>query len=231
MTHVLRISLVAFFLAGAGAFLSPRRVWPVAGGKISEWGRWLNRETTRSRVTACILIWLVALVPMLHLTYLVRHYSVEVPTLDDWEMAPLIVDAQKGHLKWASIFAQQQEARTVLPKLIFILFAADGHWDVRDQMMLSVICCWLTVTCIFILLRRSGLRPTAIAVPFWLAVLTIFTPAKFEIWIFASGFPSFFLALFLVAALVIVGSDRLGTGAKFVLCALLATASSFSLAN
>jgi hypothetical protein len=146
-------------------------------------------------------------------------------------MAPLIVDAQTGHLKWASIFAQQQEARTVLPKLIFILFAADGHWDVRDQMMLSVACCWLTVAGVFVLLRRSGLRPTAMALPFWLAVLTIFTPAKFEIWIFASGFPSFFPALFLVTALVIAGTERLGLATKFILCAILASASSFSLAN
>jgi hypothetical protein len=231
MTHVLRISLVAFFLAGAGAFLSPRRVWPVAWRKVSEWNRWLDAETTRSRATAITLIWLVAIVPMLHLTYLVRLYGVEVPTLDDWEMAPLIVDAYTGHLKWADIFAQQQEARTVLPKLLFILFAADGHWDVRDQMMLSVACCWLTAVGIFVLLRRSGLRATAMAVPFWLAALTIFTPAKFEIWIFASGFPSFFPALFLVTVLVIAGRARVPLGAKFILSALLATASSFSLAN
>jgi hypothetical protein len=231
MTQVLRISLVAFLLAGAGAWLSPRRVWPAALRKISGWEGWFYAETMRSRVTACIVIWLVAFVPMLHLTYLVRHYAVEVPTLDDWEMAPLIVDAQTGHLKWASIFAQQQEARTVLPKLLFILFAADGHWDVRDQMMLSVACCWLTAAGIFVLLWRSGLRPTAMAVSFWLAVLTIFTPAKFEIWIFASGFPSFFPALFLVTALVIAGTKRLGLATKFILCALLATASSFSLAN
>lgn len=230
MNQVLRISLISFLLAG-GALLTPRRIWQVAVARLSGWGRWLNAEAARSRVTACLLIWLVALVPMLHLTYLVRHYGVEVPTLDDWEMAPLIVDAQTGHLKWASIFAQQQEARTVLPKLLFILFAADGHWDVRDQMMLSVACCWLTAAGIFILLRRSGLRRTAMAVPFWLAVLTIFTPAKFEIWIFASGFPSFFPALFLVTGLVIAGTDRPGLTTKFILCAVLATASSFSLAN
>jgi hypothetical protein len=231
MTQALRISLVAFLLAGAGAWLSPRGVWPAASSKIAGWSRWLNCQTTHSRIIACVFIWLVALVPMLHLTYLVRHYAVEVPTLDDWEMAPLIVDAQTGHLKWASIFAQQQEARTVLPKLIFVLFAADGHWDVRDQMMLSVACCWLTAAGIFVLVRRSGLRPTAMAIPFWLAALTIFTPAKFEIWIFASGFPSFFPALFLVTALVIAGIERLGLGTKFILCVGLATASSFTLAN
>ena len=36
--------------------------------------------------------------------------------------------------------------RTVLPKLIFLLSAAGSHWDVRQLMMLSVICCWLTAS-------------------------------------------------------------------------------------
>src|SRR2546423_7351382 len=193
--------------------------------------RRLNAETSRSRATAFVVIWIVALIPMLHLTYLVRHYAVEVPTLDDWEMASLIVEAHTGHFNWAHIFAQQAEARTVLPKLIFILSAANGHWDVRDQMMLSVVCCWFTAAGIFILLRRSGLRSGAIAICFWLAVLTIFTPAKYELWIFASGFPSFFPGLFLVASLVVTGTDRPATVWKFILCVVCATASTFSLAN
>ena len=144
MHHVLRISLVVAFLASVAALLSPRSVVRASRDKIFELGRWLEAPTSRNRILAFTLIWIVALFPMLYLTYLVRHYSVEVPTLDDWEMAPLIIQAHTGHLHWAEIFAQQQEARTVLPKLIFILSAADGHWDVRDQMMLSVICCWLT---------------------------------------------------------------------------------------
>src|ERR1044072_7339997 len=120
MTEGLRISLFPVFLAGR-VWLSPRRVRRDGWRRITAGLAWLNQETRRSRVTACVLTWLIALGPMLDLAYLVRHYAVELPTLDDWEMAPLIVDAHNGRLQWASIFAQQQEARTVLPKLIFIL--------------------------------------------------------------------------------------------------------------
>ncbi|PZR72579.1 MAG: hypothetical protein DLM73_12900 [Chthoniobacterales bacterium] len=186
-------------------------------------------ELTRTRrKTLLVLICLVALVPMIRLSYLVRHYGVEVPTLDDWEMAPLIVQAHTGQLRWADIFAQQEEARTVLPKLIFVLSAAGGHWDVRDQMMLSVVCSWLTAAGIFFLLRRSQLNLAAFALCFWLAVLTISSTAQFELWIFASGFPSFLPGFFLVAALVTIATN-LSTLWKFVICAALATASSFSL--
>jgi hypothetical protein len=231
MSHALRICLVAVLFAGLTALLAPRRILREAWRRITALGAWLGEDTKQRRRTVYVLIWMVALIPMVHLTRLVVHYAVEVPTFDDWEMAPLIVDAHTGHLRWSDIFAQQQEARTVLPKLIFILSAAGGHWDVRDQMMLSVAACWLTAAGLFLLLCRSGLGRGALALCFWLGVLTIFTPAKYELWIFASGFPSFFPALFLTAALVVVGSDRLGTPWKFVICALLATGSSFSLAH
>jgi hypothetical protein len=228
MSQYLRISLAAFLLAGAGALFAPRRVLREAWRSITALGQWLREETPRRRRTVLILIWVVALIPMLDLTYLVRHYAVEVPTLDDWEMAPLIVDAHNGHLKWADIFGQQQEARTVLPKLIFILSTAGGHWDVRDLMMLSVVCCWLTAAGIFILLRRAGLGRGAVGLCFALAALTIFSPAQFELWIFASGFPSFLPALFVVAGLVVIGTN-ISTAWKFILCGLFAIASSFSL--
>src|SRR5436853_928331 len=188
MNHVLRIPLLAVFLAGVATLLSPRPVLRASRDKIFALGRWLGAPASSNRIVAFILVWIVAFFPMVYLTYLVRHYAVEVPTLDDWEMAPLIIQAHTGHLHWAQIFAQQEEGRTVLPKLIFILSAAGGHWDVREQMMLSVICCWLTAAGIFILLRRSQLDPAAIAFPLWLCVLTIFTPAQYELWIFASGF-------------------------------------------
>jgi hypothetical protein len=177
-----------------------------------------------------ILICLGALVPMVHMTCLVRQYSVEVPSRDDWEMAPLIVKAHSGQLTFADLYAQQEEARYFLPKLIFILSAAGGHWDLRDLVLISIMASWLTAAGVFILLYRSGLNLGAFTVCFWLAVLCLFSPAQFELWIFASGFPCFLPALFLVTALVTIETE-LSILWKFVICAALAVASSFTLAH
>jgi hypothetical protein len=228
MAHLWRTSVFTLLAAGVPHFVLPRRIIESVRSRIAVIWRWLLTQAAQRRKTMWILVWVVALVPMIRLTWLVRHYGVEVPTLDDWAMAPLIVKAHTGQLTFADIFEQQQEARTVLPKLIFVLSAARGHWDVRDQMMLSVASCWLTAAGIFVLLRRSQPGLGTIAVCFWLAVLTIFTLAQYEVWIFASGFPSFLPALFLVAALVAVGT-RFSAGWKFLICAALAVASSFTL--
>lgn len=175
------------------------------------------------------LIWVGALIPMIFLGQIVWRYAVNVPTMDDWAMAPLIVKARLGQLTFTDLFQQQQEARTVLPNLIFIL-SARTEWNVRDQIMISVVSSGLTALALFFLLRRSKLTFTALAVAFWLIVLTLFSPAAFELWLFASGFPSFLPLLFVVAGLVVIGSG-LATTWKFLICTLLATASSFTLAH
>ncbi|MCA1658359.1 MAG: hypothetical protein LC627_03560, partial [Verrucomicrobiaceae bacterium] len=87
---------------------------------------------------------------------------------------------------------------------------------------------WLTAAGIFLLLRRAKLNLAAIAICFWLIAITIFSPAQFELWIFASGFPSYLPGLFVVVGLVAIGTS-LPTLWKFLICAVVATASSFSL--
>lgn len=228
MSHGLRNSLIALLTLAILGVVLPRAFLRKVRFRAEALAQWLRDQAAQRRTTVLLLICAVALVPMIHLTWMVRHYGVEVPTLDDWEMAELIVKAQTGQLKFADLFMQQQEGRTILPKLIFVLSAARGHWDVRDQMMISVVCCWLIAAGIFLLLRRSELNITALAISLWLIAITIFSPAQFELWIFASGFPSFLPGLFVVAGLVVIGTN-LPTLWKFVICAVLATASSFSL--
>ena len=184
----------------------------------------------RRSVLLPILTFGAVALPVLYLIFLVRRYAVPIPMLDDWEMAPLIVRAHTGGLSFSDIFAQQQESRTVFPKLIFILFAIGRYWDPRVEMFLSILICCLTSWGIYLLLRKSNLPAVTGAVAFLLMVLLIFSPAQQELWVFASGFPSFVPACSVVWGLVAIRSNR-SLRVKFMLCLALAIFSSFTLAN
>ncbi|MFL6583729.1 MAG: hypothetical protein ACJ8KU_04355, partial [Chthoniobacterales bacterium] len=170
----------------------------------------------------------VALIPMVWMSAIVQRYAVNVPMLDDWVMANLIVRQHHGQLTFADLFVQQQEGRTLLPKLIFIASAMSGIWDVRQQIMLSWVIAWLTCGGIFFVLWRSGVSRWQVAICFWLAVLCIFSPAQYEVWLLASGFFSFLPALFIVSGVVIVLLP-VSVPVKFASCAVLAFASTFTL--
>jgi hypothetical protein len=97
-------------------------------------------------------------------------------------------------------------------------------------MMLSVLICCLTALGISRLLAQSALPQPARIITFLLGVLLVFSPAQHEIWLLASGFPSFLPALCIVWGIrVATGSRPVAT--KFWICAGLAVGASFSLAN
>ncbi len=162
--------------------------------------------------------------------FLILRYAVPIPMLDDWEMVPLVTKAHTAGLTFSDFFEQQQEARTVFPKLIFIALAAGKYWDSRAAMMFSVLICCLTALGVYRLLGRSGLSLPAATIAFLLSAFLIFSPAQHEIWLLASGFPSFVPALCIVAGLCVVRSN-FSIGTKFWLCVGLAFFSSFTLAN
>ena len=229
MAYGLRTSLLVLIASGVLGWALPRRILADIFQRIKTMSRELASLALERRKVVLFLIWIVALIPMIYMLLVVRRYGVNVPIFDDWAMAPLAVKAHTGQLHFADLFQQQQEARTVLPNLIFIL-SAWHEWNVRDQMLVSIISSALTAAGIFVLLRRSRLKLAALAICFWLVVLALFSPAPFELWIFASGFPSFLPLLFLVATLVLVEMDFPILG-KFLICAALALASTFTLAH
>src|SRR5437763_4713634 len=227
MANGLRTSLLVLIAAGVFGWALPRHILASVVQSIQTISRRLASVAVERRNVVLLLIWIVALVPMIYLMLFVRHYGVNVPIFDDWAMAPLIVKAHTGQLHVADIFQQQQEARTVLPNLIFVL-SAWHEWNVRDQMLVSIISSVLTAAGIFVLLCRAQLKLLTLTICFWLIVLALFSPGPFELWLFASGFPSFLPLLFLVAALTGIETNLPVLG-KFLICAALAAASSFTL--
>ena len=145
-------------------------------------------------------------------------------------MAPIIARAHTGQPFLQDLFQQQQEARTVIPKLLVVLLAAFGHWHLTYEMALSVIFSSATVAGIYLLLRQSVLGPRVTAIGLFLAALLTFAPTYYEVWLTGSDFSSFLPAFWLVAALVIAGT-KLSITRKFIGCAILSIAGSFSLAH
>lgn len=209
--------------------MNDRRHLVLSRAVRSLWQNLLARVNGYPR-SATMLTFLVALMPMIFLGSYVARHGVEVPHMDDWEIAPVIAKAHTGELSFGDFFTQEEEARMIVPKLIFVASTWRGHWDVRDQMMLSVFICIITAVGIYILLRRSGLTVVGSALCFWAIVLLIFSPTQFELWLFASGFPSFLPVLFIVTAWLLF-ETRLSTGTKFAGAALLSLMSSFTLAH
>lgn len=189
----------------------------------------LTRGPGRIRPRDVLLV-VAAALPVLVLATLVNQYAVPIPLLDDWDMAPLIAKWRTGGLTFHDFFAQQQESRTFFPKIIFVLLAAGRQWDARLEMVLSIVICLGTAAGILALLRKSQLPPLAAGAAFLLIVLLLFSPVQHELWLLASGFPSFVPALCIVTGLVVALSE-LSVPKKFVLCALLALFSSFTLSN
>ena len=228
MSQGLRMSLVSLLMLAILSVILPRAFLRKVRARADALVHWLRAQAAQRRRTVLLLICAVALVPMVRLTWMVRHYGVEVPTLDDWEMAPLIVKAHTGQLKFADIFAQQQEGRTILPKLIFVLSAARGHLgcarsdDDFGGLLLADRCRDFSfAAAIATESRRFG--------DFLLAHRDHdFFAGAVRALDFRLRISFFFPGLFVVAGLVTVGTN-LSTLWKFVICAALATASSFSL--
>src|SRR4051812_40184939 len=109
MTSLLRQLLIA---GGAVALLFWLRRDPRVRQMILR-GRDLIR---RRPLLGWGIIAALAAVPMLYMTALVARYAVDVPLLDDWEMARAIIKYHLGELKFSDLFEQQQEARTLLPR-------------------------------------------------------------------------------------------------------------------
>ena len=171
-----------------------------------------------------------AAIPVAAIVFLILRYAVPIPVLDDWEMVPIVTDAHEHHLDFSRLFEQQQEARTFFPKLLFLLFSAGRYWDGRVAMIFSVLLCCLTGLGIYRLLKQSGLSSRVSASVLLLIVPLIFSPAQNELWLLASGFPSFLPALCLVWAMNVLRSNWT-IAAKFWVCLALTVFGSFSLAN
>lgn len=153
---------------------------------------WLDRcvAACKQRLKTCgredvfrYLLVLAACIPIfLALQVQLKHW-VNIPIWDEWDTPGIaILRASEHTLRWSDLFAQHNESRKVIPRLLCIALAFPAGWDVRHAMVLTFASVCLTSALVFVYLRKSRRTPANPQILFaWTIVnFLLFAPSQYE---------------------------------------------------
>lgn len=127
--------------------------------------------TTQMQRTAGIhnagIFALASVFPALYLLYVI-HFSVNVPTGDDWSVIPIVHATLHGQLTLGMLWAQHNETRLFLPYLIFAVSALVDHYNTQSLVFLSAVLFIGSYILFLAIFRSYSRRPLTV-----LPVLTI----------------------------------------------------------
>jgi hypothetical protein len=176
---------------------------------------------------------LIAAIPAAILGFLISRYWVNVPLFDEWDTPGRLLKEVlvEDRLSWASLFAQHNESRMVLPKLVWLGCAALWGWDTKIGQAITWVAAVATWACWAVLVQRH----TNYSLPrrfvlLLLMALIFFSTNQWENWLWAFQLTVFVPGLCLSACLVI-HHGSLSYNRKIFLCAVLALISTYSNAN
>ncbi len=156
----------------------------------------------------------------------VWHFGTNMPFWDEWTHAEFLLKWHDGQLGWSDLWAQYNESRKVIPRLVMIgLAKVTGH-DLRWQMSLSVALLAATTAT---LINRKGQGHSAVALTL---VALLFHPMQIENWLWGVQFICFIPLLCLVVGMRVLTPSVQGNRAVAVSSlTALAVAGSLSYAS
>jgi hypothetical protein len=160
----------------------------------------------------------------------INTYSIDMPYHDQWATARLFVYLAEGSLSFTHLFAQQNEFRQLFPHLLFLGLGAITRWNVRYEMLVSLLLACLVS---FNIYRISRVTITGAEKRLWLLFgtnLLIFSPVQYETWLL--GIQVVYLApIACLTTCLSVAYSSLSLNAKLAIGAVLSIVSTFSSAN
>jgi hypothetical protein len=115
------------------------------------------RDKQRSTTKAATLAALIA-VPALYVVFIV-HYWFNVPYEDDWTRIPLIHSALHGTLNFGTLWALDNQSRTLFPNSVFVGLGVLTHDDLRAVVALSALLFIGTFYLLLLVIRAYLARP------------------------------------------------------------------------
>ena len=161
-----------------------------------------------------------------------RKHWINIPIWDEWDTPGIaLLHHAQGVLSWGDLFAQHNESRKVVPRLIHIAIASVAGWDVRQGMVLTFLCaCAASAWALAYLRRRATHSSSQVLFPWLLINLFLFAPSQYENFLSGFAFELFipFLCLFGSCA---INLSRWPLLAKVVCNSFLAFFSTYTFAH
>ncbi len=88
-----------------------------------------------SRKTSIIL----SILPLVFLTLIVFHFSLDLPYWDQWEFVPLLQKSYQGTLSFNDFWVPHNEHRPIFPRLIMLGLARMTNWNIRWELTLNIL--------------------------------------------------------------------------------------------
>jgi hypothetical protein len=182
-----------------------------------------------SSASRALVVWLVVL-PVGFTALFIATYSVDVPYYEQWTIARLFMRLAEGSLSFTHLFEQQNEFRQFFPHLLFLALGTITRWNVRYEMLVSLLLACLVS---FNIYRISRVTITGAEKRLWLLVgtnLLIFSPMQYENWLLGIQVV-FFVPIACLTTCSSVAYSGVSLRAKLAIGALLSILSTFSSAN
>lgn len=185
-------------------------------------------RTDAAILAACAVVFAV-------LAFEVQRNWVNVPVNDQWDMVPDIRLARDGDLRINDLWAQHNEHRLVFPRIVLLSLALVTEWDVRVEMIASLLFALGCFAVVYALLRRSftGRHPAVLALAAVSAAALMFSPVQYENWLWGWQVQWFMNVLGALTALAVLElwPARRRAGAAVAVAIVAAFIGQYSLAN
>ena len=151
-----------------------------------------------------------SIAPPALIAWTVWQSALNVPFLDDWQLVPLLEKAQAHTLGIGDFWAQHNEHRPVLAKVVLLALARITAWDIRWELAANVAVALLTLAVLATLIARTT-REVSVELSSWLlfgASLLTFSLVQWQNWLWGWQLQVFMTAL--AACLTVWVIDRFG---------------------
>jgi hypothetical protein len=185
--------------------------------------------------SAGVTWWLLlagAISPAVLAFYIQKKHWINIPIWDEWDTpGNALLHYAQGALTWADLYAQHNESRKVVPRLIHIAIASVAGWDVRQGMVLTFLCvCAVSACALTYLRRRVEASPVQILFAWCLVNFLLFAPSQYEN--FLSGFAyEFFVPILCLFGCIAVNLSSWRFSLKVVANSALAVVATYTFAH